>query len=131
MVVAVAVAVASYDATVTVPAGCVITDIGFIATKTFDVGTSVVKFSAGTNGTNIIAATTVNNTNTDIAAGTHISVLANNKLHASGGQIAFADAAALHSSSERSIILRVGVTSAVLTAVSEFQAYVKYVALAE
>ena len=121
------------DLSVSIPANALITDIGLMvssANVNADSGTtiSVRSDGAAASGQGFIAATQVNQTNSDLANGACIWVSAGNIFHASGNPIAFAPAATLFSTSARTVYMRVAVGGADLAdANGKVSLVVKYI----
>ena len=126
------VAQGNFDVSLTIPANALITDIGYVCTAQIDADSSTtLTFSAGlaSSFTDVIAATQVNQTNSDIAAGVVQSAMSTNIPHASGTAIpTFLPAVARFATSERTLNIRFTVGGADLAATGgKYRGWLKYI----
>ena len=129
---AIPVAVGNTDISVALPAGALISDMGFVVTSALG-GTGAsgtVTVSAGTSegGAELIVAVEVCDTNSAAAAGSSMSVLNAVEADASGAAFAdFKDAAALYSSTARSVYMRFAQGTGVAAAIGEVIVFCDYI----
>ena len=120
----------NYDtAAISIPANALITDLGYICVDALDSDTgTTLTFSFGTaaGGAQLVAATQLNQTNTDIAAGVIQSLQLGNVPHASGAAIPYKADAAYFSATARDIFMRVTVGGANMSNAGSVTAFVKY-----
>tara|TARA_B100000686_G_scaffold347726_1_gene437053 strand:- start:304 stop:840 length:537 start_codon:yes stop_codon:yes gene_type:complete len=122
---------ANYDVALTIPANAMITDIGYVCTTQIDVaGSGTLTFSAGlaSSYTDVLTGTQINQTAADIIAGVVQSSALANLPHASGARIpVITPAVVLHSTSERTLNIRMTVGGATLSAAGAYRGFVKYI----
>jgi hypothetical protein len=123
------------DVRFSMPAGALITDFGFVVTSAVGGGVAngTMDVSLGTDNdkTNIVAAVTVADSNSVIAAGSSMSVLNAVKADASGAPFGdFVDASVLHSTVERAVTARFEQKVGAAGAIGKVFAYVKYTIVA-
>ena len=125
------VAVGNTDIAVALPAGALIKDMGFVVTSALG-GTGAsgtVTVSAGTSegGAELVVAVAVCDANSSAAAGSSMSVLNSVEADASGAPFAdFVDAAALYSSTARSVYMRFAQGTGVAAAIGEVIVFCDY-----
>ena len=125
------VAVGNTDISVALPAGALISDMGFVVTSALG-GTGAsgtVTVSAGTSegGAELIVAVEVCDANSAAAAGSSMSALNAVEADASGAPFAdFVDAAALYSSTARSVYMRFAQGTGVAAAIGEVIVFCDY-----
>ena len=117
------------------PAGALVTDFGFAVTSAVGggsaSGTMTVDLGTSAGGAELLAAATVADANSTIAAGASMSVLTAVDADASGAPFAdFKDAAALHSTTARTLTARFTQGTGAAAGAGEVHAYVKYIILA-
>jgi hypothetical protein len=127
-------AVGNTDISLSMPAGALVTDFGFVVTSAVGggsgSGTMTVSFGTAAGGGQLVAGAVVANSNAILVAGSSMSVLNAVEAVASGAPFAdFVDAAALHSSSARTLHARFAQSTGVAAAAGEVIAYVKYIIL--
>ena len=121
--------------TVTVPAGCIITDVGFLATTVLGgVGSGAkVTFNAGFSSAaaeDLVAVTDVCDATSKSTANSIASCATGARIDASGAKIAFAAAAqATYRETETIVYGRISQVSEVADQVGSVQLFVKYVIL--
>jgi len=112
------------------PAKALILDVGWLTTTKIDAATSstiTLSFGTSAGGAEITAAVQINQTNTDIAAGTSVSSCQANLPHASGAAVGvFKVAAPLYDDDNRRIYGNVAVGGAEMTAAGAGRMFVKY-----
>lgn len=112
------------------PANALILDAGLVTIEAIDCdsGSKVtVSFGSESGGAQYVAATQINQTNTDVAAGTMVSVGHTNLVHASGTALpTFANAAPLYAAANRTVYANVAISGATLSAAGSVRAFVKY-----
>ena len=120
------------DISLALPAGALVKDFGFVVTS--DVGggsasgTMAVKLGTSEGGAELLASATVADANSTIAAGASQSVLNAVEADASGAPFAdFKDAAALYSSTARTIYARFTQGTGAAAAAGEVIAFVDYI----
>jgi hypothetical protein len=132
---AIAIPVATQDNdlwSVAIPANSLITDIGYMVSgaNVNAASSTTLTFSFGdaTTQQDIMAATQLNQTNSDLAEGISQSVSCANLPHASGAAMAFAPAAPLFFDTAGSVFMRITVAGAVLTDANGLVSmFVKYI----
>jgi hypothetical protein len=127
-----------YDDELVLPAGAMITDIGFVAlticTTANNGATDQIEFKAGTSagGVDIVAKADVCEQNKSLVAGSGQSVSAGNKAEATANALAtFANAALLRDAAgaARSVHTRFVVSTSALAAPGTVRSYVKYIVI--
>ena len=120
------------DISFALPAGALVKDFGFVVTS--DVGggsasgTMAVKLGTAAGGNQLLASATVADANSTIAAGASMSVLNKVEADASGAAFAdFTDAAALYSSTARTIHARFTQGTGAAAAAGKVIAFVDYI----
>jgi len=112
------------------PANSLILDVGLVTIEAIDCATSstvTLSFGNASGGAQFVAATQINQTNTDVAAGTMISVSQENLVHASGTKLpVFAVAAPLYAAANRTVYANVAIGGAELSGAGSVRAFVKY-----
>lgn len=134
----IAVGQANYDTNVTLPAGALLIDLGYIVTTTIDADTGstvTVQFGTAAATADIIASKQVNEDNTDVAAGVVQSVLAAN--FATAGTptppntfATFEPAVTLHSATAQTIHMRVTIGGADLAGAGAVRMFARYAIVA-
>ena len=125
------VAVGNTDISVALPAGALISDMGFVVTSalggTGASGTVTVSMGTSEGGAELVAAVAVCDANSAAAAGSSQSVLNAVEADASGAAFAdFKDAAALYSSTARSVYMRFAQGTGVAAAIGKVVVFVDY-----
>ena len=105
------VAAGNTDIAVSLPAGALVRDMGFVVTSALGggaaSGTQTVSMGTSEGGAELVVAVEVCDANSTAAAGSSMSVLNSVEADASGAPFAdFVDAAALYSSTARSVYMR-------------------------
>lgn len=116
---------------IAIPANSLITDVGYVvevANVNASSGTTIsISFGDASGEQDIVAATQVNQTNSDLAVGISQSASAGNLPHASGAALGFAPGAPLHYTTAGSVFMRVTVAGATLAdANGQISMFVKY-----
>ena len=126
------VAVGTTDLSVTLPAGSLIKDIGFVCTSaiggTGASGTMTVSAGSAAGGAQFLAEAVICDTNSATAAGSSMSAL--NAVEADASGAAFADlkdAAALYTSAAQTVYMRFEQKVGVAAAIGEAILYVDYI----
>ena len=122
------------DIQLTMPAGALVTDFGFVVTSAVGggaaSGTMTVSLGTSAGGQELVAQAVVADANSTIAAGASMSVLNAVEADASGAAFAdFVDASALHSTTARTLHARFTQGTGSAAAAGEVIAYVKYIIL--
>ena len=121
---------ATTDYSVTVPAGALVTDLGFICTTQMDCAagsTITVGFGFSAGAADVITGVQVNNTGSDVAVGTAPSVLAANLATASGtGFGTFQPAIALHSATAKTYHMRITIGGQTMTDGGAVRMFARY-----
>ena len=126
------VAVGTTDIEFAMPAGALVTDFGFVVTSAVGGGagggTMDVDLGTSAGGAELLAAATVADANSAIAAGASMSVLNAVEADASGAAFAdFKDASVLHSSAARTLTARFEQKVGVAAAIGKVHGYVEYI----
>ena len=129
-----AAAAANYDLELAMPAGALVTDFGFVVTSAVggggNGGTMTVSLGTSAGGQQLVAQAVVADSNSTIAAGASMSVLNAVEADASGAAFAdFVDAAALHSTTARTLHARFTQGTGAAAAAGKVIAYCKYIIL--
>lgn len=119
--------------TVTVPAGCMITDVGILATTALGAGSggTIVKFNAGfasAAADDLVALTNICDANSISTANSMASAATGTRIDATGAALAFAaDAQALYRETETIVYGRIENNLAVADAIGSVQLFVRYI----
>ena len=128
-------AVGNTDIKLTLPAGALVTDFGFVVTSAVGGGaadgTMTVSLGTAEGGAELVAQAVVAAANTTIAAGRSMSVL--NAVEAEEGSAAFGDfldASPLHSTTSRNLFARFTQGAGAAAAEGKVFVYIKYIVVA-
>lgn len=122
---------ANFDTSVSIPAGAMIVDAGFVVTELLDMlggETITVSFGSAASYTDLVTGVVVNAAGTDILAGVVVSVNGANAATVGGNPFgAFLPAQVLYSAAAQTINMRCVNSAHTMTAAGKMKAWVSYI----